>query len=212
MKIKWLGHACFLLTSEDGIRVVTDPFDETVGYKVEELEADIVSTSHDHFDHNNIGIIKGDAKHVKGSGRINIHGIEITGVAAFHDECEGAKRGRNNVFKFRVDGINVCHLGDLGHILSHDQLAEVGDVDVLLVPVGGTFTIDYNGAVEMINLIKPSITIPMHYKTPHLKFDIDGVDKFLSAVGGGEHVKKQEIEILKDEIDRYPKVMVLDYQ
>ncbi|MFZ5989959.1 MAG: MBL fold metallo-hydrolase [Bacillota bacterium] len=211
MKIKWFGHACFLITSESGIKIVTDPFDSTVGYKVHELEADIVSTSHDHFDHNNIDAVKA-AMHVKGSGKINIKGIEITGVATFHDEYEGEKRGRNTVFKFRVDGLNICHLGDLGHILTRDQLREIGDVDVLLVPVGGTYTIDFRGAVEVMKLIKPVVTIPMHFKTPALKFDIDGVDKFLSAAGGGERIGKQKIELHKDSINKVPGIIVLDYE
>ncbi|GAE88704.1 MBL fold metallo-hydrolase [Acetivibrio straminisolvens] len=211
MKIKWLGHSCFLLTSEKGTRVVTDPFDNTVGYKVEEIEAEIVSTSHDHFDHNYVSMVTGNAKHVKGAGKINIDGIEITGVASFHDECQGAKRGKNDIFKFRIDGINVCHLGDLGHVLNDNQIREIGNVDVLLIPVGGVYTIDYKEAIEVINLIKPSIIIPMHYKTPALKFEVDGVENFLSATGG-KHIAKQEIEIKKEEIGNWPKVFALDYQ
>lgn len=211
MKIKWLGHACFLLTSEKGTRVVTDPFDETVGYKVEEIEAEIVSTSHDHYDHNNIGMVVGNAKHVMGAGKINIDGIDITGVESFHDECEGVKRGKNDIFKFTIDGISVCHLGDLGQTLNNDQLRQIGNVDVLMIPVGGVYTIDYKGAIEVMNLIKPSITIPIHYKTPALTFEIDGVEPFLSATGG-KHISKQEIELKKDEIGNWPKVIALDYE
>ncbi|NLP13497.1 MAG: MBL fold metallo-hydrolase [Clostridium sp.] len=211
MRIKWLGHACFLLTSEKGIRIVTDPFDETVGYRVEKTEADIVTTSHDHYDHNNIGMIEGDAKHIQGSGRVKIKDIEIMGVQTCHDECGGKKRGKNHVFNFRIDGIKVCHLGDLGHVLTHEQVKEIGDVDVLLIPVGGIYTIDYKGAYEVVNLLKPSIIIPMHFKTPDLSFELDGVDKFLAQIGGGEYVSKQEIEINKDEIGGDRKVLVLDY-
>jgi len=211
MKIKWLGHACFLLTSENGTRVVTDPYDNTVGYRMEKIEAEIVSTSHDHFDPNYVDMIDGNAKHVKVEGKINIDGIEITGVASFHDECKGAKRGKNDIFKFRIDGIDVCHLGDLGHILNDKQLREIGNVDVLMIPVGGVYTIDYKGAIEVMNLIHPSITIPMHYKTPALTFEVDGVEKFLSATGG-QHIGKQEIKLTKDEIGNWPKVIALDYQ
>ncbi|HQA58514.1 MAG TPA: MBL fold metallo-hydrolase [Acetivibrio sp.] len=211
MKIKWLGHSCFLLTSEKGTRIVTDPYDETVGYKVERIEADIVTTSHDHYDHNYIDMIKSDAKHVQGSGKVIIEDVEITGVQTFHDEVEGKKRGKNFVFNFRIDGINVCHLGDLGHVLTGEQLEKIGHVDVLLVPVGGVYTVDYKGAFEVVNLIKPSIVIPMHYKTPHLSFQIDGVNKFLDQIGGGERVSKQEIEINKEDIGGDRKVLVLDY-
>jgi len=211
MKIKWLGHACFLLTSDNGIRVVTDPYDNTVGYKVEKIDAEIVSTSHDHYDHNYVDMVSENAKHVKSEGKTNIDGIEITGVTSFHDDCKGEKRGKNVIFKFKIDGIDVCHLGDLGHVLSDSQVREIGNVDVLLVPVGGVYTIDYKGAVEVMKLVNPKITIPMHYKTPALIFDVDGVENFLSATGG-KHIGKQEIELKKDEIENWPKVVALDYQ
>ncbi|NMB34403.1 MAG: MBL fold metallo-hydrolase [Clostridium sp.] len=211
MTIKWLGHSCFLLTSQEGTRIVTDPFDETVGYRVEAIEAEIVSTSHEHYDHNNISIIKGDAKHIKGAGKVRIGDIEVTSVESFHDECKGKKRGKNYIFKFGIDNINICHLGDLGHVLNRKQLEEIGKVDILLVPVGGIYTIDYNEAYEVVELIGPSVVIPMHYKTPALSFELDSADKFLEKMGKWEHTNKQEIMLTKDKIGRDRQVLVLNY-
>lgn len=211
MKIKWLGHACFLLTSESGTRVMTDPFDETVGYALPAVEADIVTSSHDHFDHNHTAVVKGSFVKVDKAGKHNEKGIEITGVQTFHDEQGGAKRGKNVVFKFNIDGIKVCHCGDLGHVLTPDQVKEIGEVDVLLVPVGGVFTVDAQGARQVVEQLKPRLTIPMHFKTPALKFQVDGVDKFLSVMGKGQRLNQKEIEVNKENLANMPEIAVLDY-
>lgn len=212
MKIKWFGHSCFLISSDKGVKIVTDPFDNTVGYKVPEIETDIVSTSHDHFDHNNVNIFGGNPMLVKGAGKVNIKGIEITGVETFHDENGGKERGLNTVFKFRVDGLNVCHLGDLGHVLTDTQLKELGKVDILLTPVGGTYTIDHVGAKEVMDTLKPQVTIPMHYKTEDLAFSLSGVEEFLALVGEYRKIEGCEIEINKDCIGDLPSVVVLNYK
>ncbi|HOQ00642.1 MAG TPA: MBL fold metallo-hydrolase [Acetivibrio clariflavus] len=212
MKIKWFGHSCFLITSDKGVKIVTDPFDDTVGYKIPEIETDIVSTSHDHYDHNNVNIFGGSPVLVKGTGKINIKGIDITGVKTFHDEEGGRKRGLNTVFKFKVDELDVCHLGDLGHVLTDAQLKELGKVDILLIPVGGTFTIDHIAAVEVMNSLKPQVTIPMHYKTEDLTFPLLGVEEFLGLVGDYKKIDGCEIEINKDNIGDLPKVVVLNYK
>ncbi|WP_010245374.1 MBL fold metallo-hydrolase [Acetivibrio cellulolyticus] len=212
MKIKWFGHSCFLITSDKGIKIVTDPFDETVGYKLPDVETNIVSTSHEHYDHNNAGIFKGTPVLVKGSGRINIKGIELTGVETFHDEDAGKKRGLNTVFKFELDGLNVCHLGDLGHILTSGQVKELGKVDILLTPVGGIYTIDHIGAVKVMEILQPAVTIPMHYKTKALKFSLSRVDEFLDLVGDYKKVDGTEIEISRKNIGDCAKVVVLDYK
>lgn len=129
MKIRWLGHACFLLESQDGTKIVTDPFDGSVGYKIPMLEADIVTVSHDHYDHNYVEGVQGDPQIIKSAGEFNIDNIRIKGVPAYHDEVKGAKRGPNIIYNFDIDGIKVCHVGDLGHLLSKTQLEEIGDVD-----------------------------------------------------------------------------------
>lgn len=212
MKIKWFGHACFLITSDSGARIVTDPFDNSVGYELPDVEADIVTVSHNHFDHNNAGLVKGNPMKLEKPGRFVEKRIDIIGVSTFHDELSGSKRGMNVIFKFDVDGIMVCHCGDLGHVLTMEQAAEIGHVDVLLVPVGGTFTVDAAKAFEVVRQLKPEVTIPMHYKTGVLDFPIEGVDRFLNLAGGGERIGSQEIELVKSKLSGYPDIIVLAYK
>lgn len=137
MKIKWLGHSCFLITGENGVRILTDPFDETVGYQLPAVEADIVTSSHDHFDHNHIGVVKGDFVHLNEPGLYRERDIEIRGIGSYHDGQGGQKRGDNIIFTFRLEGISVCHLGDLGHLLEDEQIRAIGPVDILLVSSRG---------------------------------------------------------------------------
>lgn len=210
MKIKWFGHACFALTSKDGITVVTDPFNKGVGYKTPSISADIVTTSHDHFDHNCVDVIRGEYRHINRPGEFEEKGIKINGVSTYHDEDKGSQRGKNVIFIFDMDGKRICHCGDIGHKINQKHVEKIGRVDILMVPVGGTFTVDYNGAVYIMNVLNPAITIPMHYKTCVLDFPIDGVDKFLSAAGGGARVGKQEID--PDKTGQSKRVIVLDYE
>ena len=212
MRLKWLGHACFLLTLNDGTRILTDPFDEKVGYEVPSVEADIVTCSHGHYDHAHTGVVKGDFFTVREPGTYNKNGIEILGVSTFHDEEGGAKRGANTVFKFMVDGVAVCHCGDLGHVLSDEQINRLGKVDVLLVPVGGVYTLDAAGAAEVVKQLKPSVTVPMHYKTPDLKFALEPVDAFLTITGKGEMAGIQEIELEKGTLRQLPEILLLNYK
>lgn len=211
MKIKWLGHSCFKITGEKGIRIVTDPFDNTVGYKVPNVEADIVTTSHDHFDHNFTEAIEGNFELINKVGNFYVKDVNIKGTPSYHDKVKGRKRGNNIIYTFEVDGIKVCHLGDLGHVLNENQIESIGGVDVLLIPVGGNFTIDAKEAADVVEQLKPSIVIPMHFKTPVMNFPIDGVDVFLNEIGGGENTNSQEIEINKEDLKGGRKVYVLNY-
>ncbi|MGI6778517.1 MAG: MBL fold metallo-hydrolase [Acetivibrionales bacterium] len=212
MKIKWLGHSCFLITSESGVRMLTDPFDNTVGYELPKAEADIVTSSHNHFDHNHICVVKGNFKVVEKPGEFSEKGIGIKGVPTYHDKNGGKERGENIVYNFTIDGINVCHCGDLGHILTEEQVNGIGSVDILLLPVGGTFTIDAAEAKEVMEQLNPKVVIPMHYKTDVLDFPVDGVDKFLSIAGGGKKAGRQEIEISKECLDEMHGIVVLEYK
>ncbi|NLZ54107.1 MAG: MBL fold metallo-hydrolase [Thermoanaerobacteraceae bacterium] len=212
MKIRWFGHACFLLESQDGTKIVTDPFDGSVGYKIPMLEADIVTVSHDHYDHNYVEGVQGDPEVIKSPGELTIGSINIKGVPAYHDEVKGAKRGPNIIFTFDIDGIKVCHLGDLGHLLSKTQLEDIGDVDVLLIPVGGTFTLDAEGAAAAIEQFSPKIIIPMHFKTPAVSMPIDPVDIFLEKMGHGEQLDSHTIEITTEDIGDEPRIIVLNYE
>jgi L-ascorbate metabolism protein UlaG (beta-lactamase superfamily) len=183
-----------------------------VGYKVPEAEADIVTTSHDHFDHNYVKAVKGEYVHINTSGRHNVKGIEILGVDTFHDEAGGSKRGSNVVFTYLVDGMKICHLGDLGHILTEEQLNQIGRVDILLLPVGGTFTIDYREASELAGKMNPRLIIPMHFKTPVMSFNIDGVDKFVAGKDSVESIDENELEITPGSFDTLARIVVLNYE
>ncbi|TWH52005.1 MBL fold metallo-hydrolase [Sporomusa sp. KB1] len=212
MKIKWFGHSCFLITADNGVSVLTDPFDGTVGYKVPEVAADIVTTSHDHHDHNYTQAVQGDFLHVNKTGTFSHKGIEMVGVATFHDERNGAQRGKNTIYKFIVDGIHICHCGDLGHMLTPEQMKEIGHVDTLLLPVGGFATIGPEQAVEVTKLLNPSLIIPMHFQTEVLNFPLAGVEDFLEKMGGGQHVGKQEVEFDKESLGSVSSVMVFEYE
>jgi len=186
MKLKWFGQACFLMTSNAGTRVLMDPFNKKLGYKVPEVEADIVTTSHDHFDHNYIDAVKGNFYHIDQPGTYTYKDIDITGTLTYHDKYQGVKRGSNIVYTFTVDGTHICHCGDLGHLLTPVQIKGIGKVDVLLVPVGGSFAINAAEALEVRKQLNPVITIPMHYRTRALGLIgllFAKVDKFLSAAG-----------------------------
>lgn len=212
MIIKWYGHSCFYIESRDGMRVVTDPFDPTVGYKVPELEADIITMSHDHYDHNYVQCVHGDYVVLNQPGNYDVNGMEVKGTKSFHDEVGGQKRGSNVIFNIKVDGIKICHMGDLGHIPDNAQIKEMGDVDILLIPVGGIYTIDAKGAVEIIDELKPKVVIPMHHKTPDLKFNLGKLDQFIEKLKTYSQVNLKELNITSQDLKEYiGRVVVLDY-
>jgi L-ascorbate metabolism protein UlaG (beta-lactamase superfamily) len=175
-KLTWYGQSCFLLETAAGTRIVMDPIPKGIGYELPQgLKADVVTISHEHPDHNNLGFVTGKPRVIrgltadkKGWARVDekLKDVSIRSVGVYHDEKRGAARGLNTVFIFEVGGVRIAHLGDLGHVLNDDQLAAIGAVDVLLVPVGGTFTIDALKATRVIEQLRPRImVIPMHYKT-----------------------------------------------
>jgi len=213
MKIKWLGHSCFLLTAGDGTKLLMDPFkaDSHLSYKQVSEEADIVTVSHDHFDHNYAAALPGTPEVVKGGIEKVIKGIKIKGVGVFHDETGGKQRGSNTVFCAAIDDINVCHLGDLGHRLSTAQLAAVGKVDVLLVPVGGVFTIDVETANAVCEDIKPRIAIPMHYKTDRCRFLQWSAEDFARGKKTVKRLAGSEFEITGAGLPAEFEVVVLKY-
>ncbi|MBA7504975.1 hypothetical protein ES706_03638 [subsurface metagenome] len=211
MKVKWLSHSCFSITSEKGTKLITDPY--TVGAGIDyapiKESADIVIVSHDHGDHNNVSAVQGRPQIVKGSGIKNVSGIEFKGIAAYHDRSQGKERGDNTVFCFTVDGIRLCHLGDLGHLLSQEQIASVGNVDILFVPVGGVFTINAAEATQVYTQLRPKVIIPMHFKTPKCAYPISDVNTFLE---GKERVKKwdkSEIEFQAGKLPAEAEIIVL---
>jgi L-ascorbate metabolism protein UlaG (beta-lactamase superfamily) len=209
MKIKYLAHAAFLITAENGTRIVTDPYKTEPGLdygKITET-ADIVTASHQHTDHNNVNAVKGSPKIVGYSEEVK--GIKIRAIPAYHDATGGSQRGANIIFCFDVDSVNVCHCGDLGHELTTQQVNNIGKVDVLLVPVGGTFTIDATGATKVAEQLKAKVIIPMHYKTDKTGLPIAGVEDFLKGKNNVTRLNESEIEITASKLPSTAQIIVL---
>ena len=157
MKITWLGHACFMLTLDDGRKIVTDPFDASVGYKTPNVDCDIVTLSHGHHDHNAVNELSSYGLLLSEEGVYEKDGLRISSIASFHDEASGKKRGNNLIFKFEADGKTIVHLGDLGHITDEKQTGFVKNADVLLIPIGGTYTITTDEADRLIDTLEQNL-------------------------------------------------------
>ncbi|HTY90266.1 MAG TPA: MBL fold metallo-hydrolase [Methanocella sp.] len=212
MKLKWLGHSCFLLTSSKGVRVLMDPYDEMIGKAVPDTEADIVTVSHQHGDHNYVKAVKGPYTLVDKTGTFKKGGIEIKGIQTAHDASGGSQRGKNIIFKVDIDGISVCHCGDLGHLLTAEQVKDIGRVDVLLLPVGGFFTIDAKTAAEVGKQLKSPVIIPMHYNTGGIKLPIKGVEPFIEAMGGAKKLGTSEVELDAGGLSRHSGAVILSLE
>ncbi|UCC68607.1 MAG: MBL fold metallo-hydrolase [Armatimonadota bacterium] len=215
MKIKFLGHAAFLITTADGVRIVTDPYEPggfggAIAHGPLEEPADIVIISHGHADHNYVKMVPGDPVVVQGPGEQTHRGITFRALASHHDTSRGAERGRNVVRVIDADGMAVCHLGDLGHDLSAEDATALGSVDVLLIPVGGTFTIDAQGATTVVNRLRPRIAVPMHYRTPKVSLNIAAVDGFLADKPRVRRVAGSEIEVAKETLPEPTEIVVLE--
>ena len=214
MKLKWYGHAAFLITSDQGIKIITDPYEPggfggAVAYGPIPDQADIVLVSHDHADHNYVQGLKGKPQIVKGVGSHKVKSLELKGIAAYHDGQKGSERGQNTIFCFTVDGVRICHLGDLGHVLTEQEAKQVGPVDVLLIPVGGVYTIDPSQATQTAQKLGPKIIIPMHYKTAHCGFPLAPVGDFTAGKAGVKTVKGSEVEIGKGKFSPSSEIIVL---
>ena len=209
MKVKWLGHATFLITSDAGIRIITDPYADRPELSYGEIKesADIVTVSHEHSDHNNVAAVQGNPEVVRGTAEVK--GIEFKGIPTYHDDSEGQQRGANVIFCFEVDGIRVCHLGDLGHPLADAQMAEIGKVDILLVPVGGFYTIDAEVATQTCNALSPRVVIPMHFKNEKCAFPIAEVDKFLEGKDNVTLLGVSEAEFKQGALPNVAQIVVL---
>ena len=204
MKIKYLGHSSFLLTASTGTAIVTDPYDSSIGYAMPQVSVDAVTVSHHHYDHDNVKPIGGNPLIFDKAQGYELPGVVINTVESCHDDKGGALRGKNVIFKFRMDGLDVCHLGDLGEKCSPELIEAILPVNVLLIPVGGNYTIDAGTAKEYVDRLKPDVVIPMHYRGKGCKLDIDKVDGFISAMedGGVECVEKgAEIELTRGGVD-----------
>jgi len=206
LQIRWHGHACWEITNDK--TVVTDPHDgRSIGIPAPSVQGDIILVSHDHYDHNSVKTVeKEESKVITDERKRNINGIDIKGFTSFHDEVGGAKRGSNIIFKFNVDELDFCHLGDLGHELDNETAGRIGNIDVLFIPIGGTFTIDDESAWKVIKKLKPKIVIPMHYKIGGLSLPIAGIDPFLEKNKSKVLPVGNEIEIDKEDLPEEPEV------
>jgi len=215
MKIKWYGHAAFLITSDQGMKIITDPYEPgfmgQLSYGKIGDTADFVLVTHDHGDHNHAATLPGPPQVVKGTGSKTVRGIPVKGISAFHDRSKGNERGVNTIFAFNVDGIQICHLGDLGHILNEKELAEIGPVDLLLIPVGGYFTIDAGEATQIADQVKPRILIPMHFKTEKCGFPISPVEDFLKGKPRVKRPGVSEATIDKSSLPQATEILVLEH-
>ena len=218
MEITWYGHSCFRLRERDAT-VVTDPFDKTLGYDVPRVRADIVTVSHDHPHHNCVNAVKGDLKVVESPGEYEINSVFITGIATYPSRRrrKGEKDNdngneRNVIFVFEIDGLTVCHLGDLAQVPTQTQVEALSNVDVLMVPVGGSTSLNAAQAAEIISLIEPFIVIPMHYKTGATSLKLDGVSKFLKEMGAPRIEPMDVLKVTKSSLPQETQVVVLNHK
>ena len=211
MKVKWLGHSSFLITADNGTKIITDPYttNERLKYGDIKESADVVVVSHEHGDHNNVAAVKGKPQVVRGAGTKEVKNIKFEGVATYHDDSGGKQRGSNTVTCFLVDGVRVCHSGDLGHPLFDKEIKQIGKVDVLLLPVGGFFTIDAKVATEVVLKLGPKVVIPMHFKNEKCDFQISGVDEFLQGKTNVTKLNTSEVEFKAGKLPTTTQIMVL---
>lgn len=191
MEITYIGHSCFKIKGKT-LSIVVDPYGPKIGYKLPKLSADVVLVTHNHFDHNNIEGVSDYRLVIDTPGEYEVGGTFVYGRTTSHDEKQGSERGKNTMYLITIDGIDILHVGDLGHPLSQEDIEKIPNVDVLLVPVGGEVTIDAKKAAELISVFAPAYVVPMHYNTSDFKgdFKLDGVDKFLDEMGVENGIKK----------------------
>ncbi len=210
MEITWLGHSCFLIRGKEKT-IITDPCHPDLGYRLGEPEADIATLSHFHPGHSYIEGVANEPKQIKSPGEYEIGGTFITGVASFHDDKKGELRGKNTIYVIEMDGITLCHLGDLGHPLGPHLIEELGDVDILFLPVGEVSTIPIDTAVEIVRQLEPPIVIPMHYKTEAFTGNLSLVDKFLDKMRIRELEARPKLSITSSSLPSSTQTIVLNY-
>lgn len=211
MKIKYYGHSCFQLTDSTGITIVCDPYSPEVGLNLPELTADGVTVSHHHFDHDYTAAVGGNPKIMDGANRYDLCGVQINGIKSYHDAFRGKRRGENVIFKFRTDGLDICHFGDLGEECSAELVDSILPVDVLLIPVGGNYTIDAKTAKEYVDRLKPGYVIPMHFKIKNSMIDVGTVDEFTDLFDDDnvERLDSDEIELSRSGLNDKTRIIVL---
>jgi L-ascorbate metabolism protein UlaG (beta-lactamase superfamily) len=207
--VTWLGHGCFRLRGRSAA-VVTDPYPPSLGPRLPKLEADLVTISHKHENHSYSKAVAKDPYVVDGPGEYEVAGITVLGLPTFHDASQGEVHGRNTVCVIELDDVRVCHLGDLGHALAADMLEALGNVDVLLVPVGGGNTLDAAGAAEVVRQVEPRVVVPMHYALPAVKTQLAPVERFLKEMGVTEAEPQTRLSVQASSAESETRVVVLE--
>jgi L-ascorbate metabolism protein UlaG (beta-lactamase superfamily) len=211
MEITYLGHSCFRLKGKQAT-IVADPYAPEVGYNLGKLSADIVLVSHQHKDHNYAAGVGGEPRVVSRPGEYEVAGVLIIGLPTFHDAEKGAQRGKNTVFAMQMDELSLCHLGDLGQPLTDAELEEIGKVDILMVPVGGGFTINAQAAAALVRQMEPKIVLPMHFRTPAgTSTSIEPVDAFLGEMGMHDLKPQPKLNVTKNNLPLSMQVVLLEY-
>lgn len=210
MEISWSGHSCFTIKGTQAT-IVTDPYGPDLGYSLGNPEANIVTISHQHPGHSYAEGVSGEPKLIAGPGEYEVNGVIIIGMKTFHDNEGGSARGKNTIYLIEIDEVLVCHLGDLGHVLTKTQIEEIEKVDILLVPVGGVSTINAQMAAEVVRQLEPSVVVPMHYKTPALKRELEPLDRFLKEMGGKEIEPRPKLSFTKTNLPLTTQLFLLDY-
>ena len=210
MNINWLGHSCFKISGRQAT-VITDPFSPSTGYTLGKQSAHIVTVSHQHEGHACVESIGGEPRIVSGPGEYEIGGVLIIGISTYHDAVRGSERGKNTIYLIEIDGISVCHLGDIGHVLTAEQVEELDNVDVLLLPVGGVSTINASVAAQVARQLVPKVVIPMHYQTPVLKWQLEPVEKYLNEVGATNIISQPKLSLTRPSIPETTQVYLLEY-
>jgi L-ascorbate metabolism protein UlaG (beta-lactamase superfamily) len=211
LEIVWLGYACFRIKGKE-TSLITDPFPKNLGYSLGRVSADVVTISHPHPGHSYVEGISGEPKVIRRPGEYEIGNILITGFGTFHDDDQGNKLGKNIVYLMEIDQMLVCHLGDLGHIPTPDQVGELSGVEVLLVPVGGKSTLDGAAAAKTVRLLEPRLVIPMHFKTPATTLDIEPVDRFLKEMGLKNLEPQAKLTVTKSTLPPTTQVVLLEHR
>lgn len=202
MRIEWIGHACFRMTAQDGTTVITDPYDQSVGIAMIPLKADLITMSHEHHDHCEMSMIMGSPVIARGPQLAQVGSVTARAVNSWHDDAQGKLRGFNTVRIFTLDGLKIVHMGDQGCMPDEDVLEAIADADVMMIPVGGTYTVDAQGAKAILERAKPGCVIPMHVKTVHCPYPIAKVDTFLELMGAQDMKPVSMVEIEKGNVPK----------
>jgi L-ascorbate metabolism protein UlaG (beta-lactamase superfamily) len=210
MDISWLGHSCFRIKGNHAT-IITDPYSPNLGYSLGKPTAHIVTVSHQHPEHAYVQGIGGEPRLITGPGEYEISSVLIIGIDTFHDREKGSQRGKNTAYLMEVDEISVCHLGDLGHVLTAEQVEELENVDVLLIPVGGVSTINAPMAAEIVRQLEPKVVVPMHYKTEALSWELEPVERFLKEIGGEQVTSQSKLSFTRSRLPIGTQVFLLNY-